>query len=161
MTMRQDVEILTDRLETTVRRLTWAMMDCDPEDLNAAPEPGEWSPLQILAHLKASDDIVMPRIPMILTRDHPLLPDVDERMWADIAGYVDAPVDQTLLVFQRRRNETLWQLRRLPDEAWDLVGVHEERGEMTLYAMLASFAAHEEEHLAQLHDLLGIEAEEN
>ncbi len=43
--MRQDVEDLLKRLEATVQKFTWVMIDCDEEYLNTAPEEGDWSPM--------------------------------------------------------------------------------------------------------------------
>jgi hypothetical protein len=36
--------------------------------------PGEWSPAEVLAHLRAADDIQSIRAYMILSRDEPSLP---------------------------------------------------------------------------------------
>lgn len=158
--MTRDVPGVLARLESSVRRITWAIVDCDDDEKAQAPAKGQWSPIQILAHVKACDDIITSRIAMILTRARPTLLNFDEHVWAEIAGYVDAPDDQTLMAYQRHRGEMVWQLRRLPDEAWDYVGVHETRGELTLYDLVNSFLEHEEEHVANLETILEIENEE-
>lgn len=157
--MRQDVEDLLKRLESTVQKLTWVMIDCDEEDLNTAPADEEWSPLEILGHVKALDDIVTFRIAAILTKDTPLIPDFDVDGWAKIAGYRTAPLDQTLHSYQRHRSELVWQLRQLPDEAWDRHGKHESKGDLSLFDLVRIFLEHEEEHLAQLEAAFGDEEE--
>src|SRR5579875_1198004 len=152
--MANDVSDLIDRLEASVRRLTWAMMDLDEDELTEAPEEGEWSPIEILAHVKACDDIMTGRIATILTHPQPApLANFDERAWAEIAGYTEAPVDQTLMALQRHRGEMVWQLRRLPADAWERAAQHETRGMLTLYDLVRTFLEHEEEHIAQLEDL--------
>lgn len=158
--MRTDAATVIDRLERAMQRLSWAIVECEPADLGAAPGPGEWSPIEILAHLKACDDSITLRVALILTHPQPVLQRFDERAWAEIAGYTAAPPDQTLLAYQRHRQETVWQLRRLPDDAWDCTAQHEDRGPVTLLQVLASLVEHEEEHVAQLRELLGIEEDE-
>jgi len=93
--MRDDVTALLARLEDSMQRMTWALMDCDEDDLRLEMEDGEWSPMQIFSHIKASDDIITARIPLFIMRDHPALQSVDERAWAAAAGYEEAPLDQT------------------------------------------------------------------
>lgn len=154
--MRDDADDVITRLEQTVQRFTWALMECEPSDLTTAPGPDEWSPVQILAHIKAYDDVITARVATILTQDQPVIAGVDGDAWAAIAGYAEAPLDQTLASLQRHRNELVWQLRRLPDDAWDRAAIRTS-GVQTLLAMLRGTAEHEEEHVAQLNDLLGLD----
>jgi hypothetical protein len=150
--MSEQTEAVLAQLEDSLHRITWAMMDVDEEDLNAS-EGDEWSPIEILAHVKACDDIMTGRIAMLLVHPGAVLQDFNERAWATIAGYTDAPVDQTLMALQRHRNEMVWQLRRLPDEAWARTAQHETRGTLSLYDLVKSFADHETEHVQQLENL--------
>jgi len=158
--MRDDVTELLTRLENSMQRMTWALMDCDEDDLRMEMEDGEWSPMQIFSHIKASDDIMTARLPLFVTHDRPTLQSVDERAWAVAAGYEDAPLDQTLMALRRHRDEMLWQLRRLPDDAWDRVAHHEQSGDITLLDQIRKLAEHEEEHVVQLESLFGDEDEE-
>ncbi len=148
--MPHDTTDLLDRLEAAVRELTWTMIDLDEDELHESAAAEEWSPIEILAHIKACDDIVTGRIATLLTHPHPTLANFDERAWAIIAGYAEAPVDQTLMALQRHRGEMVWQLRRLPTEAWDRTAQHETRGTLSLYELVRTFVEHEEEHVAQL-----------
>jgi hypothetical protein len=89
-----------------------------------------------------------------MTRNNPRFPSVDERLWAQMAGYDIAPVEDTLATYQRHRAEMVWQLRRMPLEAWSRVGTHETRGELTLFAIVQDFVDHEAEHAAELEKIL-------
>ena len=150
--MSEQTESLLARLEESMRRLTWAMMDVDEDDLTAS-EDDEWSPIEILAHVKACDDIMTGRIALTLVHPKPVLQNFDERAWAEIAGYTLAPTDQTLMAMQRHRGEMVWQLRNLPDAAWARTAQHETRGTLSLFDLVESFTDHEEEHVRQLEDL--------
>jgi hypothetical protein len=156
--MSEKTDALLARLEESMRRLTWSMMDVDEEDLNAS-EGNEWSPIEILAHVKACDDIITGRIAQTLVHPKPVLQDFNERAWAEVAGYTLAPMDQTLMAMQRHRGEMVWQLRNLPDEAWDRTAQHETRGALALYDLVDSFASHEEDHVQQLENLFEDAAE--
>jgi uncharacterized damage-inducible protein DinB len=151
--MADDPTAMLERLEASARRITWIMVDLDEEELTATVEADEWSPIQILAHIKACDDIMTGRIATTLTNPNASIPNFDERAWAEIAGYTEAPVDQTLMALQRHRGELVWQLRRLPETAWQHTLTHATRGTMTLQELVQSFLEHEEEHVAQLEGM--------
>jgi hypothetical protein len=116
------------------------------------PEDG-WSAAEILAHIRASDDILAPRIYAILTRDNPPLPAYDERRWAEIAGYANARFAPSLTTFRLRRQELVSTLGRIAPADWGRIGTHEEHGPITLQAVAEHLVAHEEEHCAQLRAL--------
>lgn len=145
---------LLDRMEDTMRRLTFVMVDFDDDELTEAPQPSAWSPIQIFAHMKASDDLTTPRMAAMLTRDNPPLVSFDVDLWFQIAGYTDAPMDQTLMAYRRHRDETLYQLRRLPAEAWERTGVHAKRGPLSLFDVITTAVEHEEEHVTELEKIL-------
>lgn len=152
--MAFDTKALLDRMEETMRRLTYVMVDFDDDEMAEAPQPGAWSPIQIFAHMKACDDLITPRMAAILTRNNPPLVSFDVDLWFQIAGYTDAPMDQTLMAFRRHRDEVLYQLRRLPEEAWERTGVHAERGQITLFDVITTAVNHEEEHVTELEKIL-------
>ena len=150
------ITLMLDRLESSAQRITWGIVDLDEEELTSGSEEGEdeeWSPIQILAHVKACDDIMTGRIASILTNPKAVVPNFDEQAWATIAAYTEAPVDQTLMALQRHRGEMVWQLRRLPEATWQQSFTHETRGTLTLLALVQSFLEHEEEHVAQLEEM--------
>src|SRR5687768_3818552 len=108
----------------------------------AAPND-EWSAAQILAHLRASDDILTHRLHAILTRDNPVLPAFDERRWAEMAGYSQADFEVSLKVFTLRRAELVAMLRQVSMEDWLRVGQHEVKGAISLLQVATSLLEHE------------------
>src|SRR5260370_35330185 len=87
--------------------------------LSAAPAQGEWSPAEILAHLRASDDILAYRAYMILARDNPPLPAFDERRWAVVAGYAHMDALDSLQTYTRRREGRVTMLDGQAPEGWE------------------------------------------
>jgi hypothetical protein len=117
------------------------------------PAADGWSAADILAHIRASDDILAPRIYAILTRDNPPLAAHDERRWAEVAGYANARFAPSLTIFRMRRQELVSSLSRIAPADWGRIGTHEEHGPVTLQAVAEQLVAHEEEHCAQLRAL--------
>ncbi len=120
------------------------------ERLRAPLAPGEWSPAEVLAHLRAADDIQSIRAYMILARDEPPLPAFDERIWAEVAGYLTLHPRASLDLYFRRRVELAHMLRGVAPADFDRAGIHETLGQITLQAVLENLTGHEEEHVAQL-----------
>ena len=116
---------------------------------------GDWSPLDVLIHLRASDEIIAPRLVQMLVRDDPPLPAFDERRWAEVVDYDGFPPALLLARFAARRDELLHALRRCDATVWERTGRHEEYGRLTLWTVASRLAAHEAEHLTQLTRLLG------
>lgn len=119
-------------------------------DIHTPPVQGQWSIAEISAHIRASDDILMPRVYAILVRDQPALAAYNERYWAEIAGYAQADFYPSLMLFTLRRAELVDVLRQLTHDDWQRIGIHEERGPMSLVDMVRGWVEHEEEHHAQM-----------
>lgn len=149
------VDDLIDRLAATPRRLGAATAGRRAGELTSRPQPDAWSAQEVIAHLRAADDIVSPRLLMILTRDGVPLASLDERRWAEVAGYGAMDVRSSLEAFALRRDELVGALRRASPSDWRRAGVHEVRGRMSLLDVARSLAEHEEEHCRQIEGLLG------
>ena len=139
-----------ERIAAAPGRLARAVAGRTAEELRAAAGPDAWSASAILAHVRASDDILAYRLYAILARDNPLLLGFDERRWAAVAGYDDADFQASLTLFTLRRAELVRMLRRAPRESWQRTGVHELHGARTLLDIATTLVAHEEEHCGQL-----------
>jgi hypothetical protein len=145
----QHISDLIARLSASPARIAEATAGWSEGQLRAAPH-GEWSAAAILAHLRATDDILAFRAYMILVRDGAPLASFDERRWAEMAGYIKADFHISLEAFRLRRAELVAMLRRAGPDDWQRSGLHEERGPITLLAIISDVVEHEEEHCLQL-----------
>jgi hypothetical protein len=109
----------------------------------------------VLAHLRASDDILSPRLVAMLVRDEPALPAFDDRRWGEVMGYANADFQALLAAYTFRRAELVSVLRRVAHDDWRRAGLHEDRGRITLLDTVRHIVAHEEEHCLQLEAVLG------
>ena len=153
MPTAEQIEGLLRDLAATPVRLEDLFAGRDEATLRASSSGGEWSALDVLIHVRASDEIIAPRLVQMLVRDDPLLPAFDERRWAEVVGYAEFPPALLLARFAARRDELLHALRRCDAAAWDRSGQHEVSGRQTLWTIASHLAAHEAEHLEQLTQL--------
>jgi hypothetical protein len=150
MASEEQIAHLLERLVGIPERIAAVVAGWDPAQLRAAGAADGWSAAEILAHIRASDDIVSPRCYAILVRDNPSLPAYDERRWAEVAGYRHARFAPSLTTFRLRRQELVSTLSRIAPADWERTGMHEERGTITLLDLAETMVEHEEEHCAQL-----------
>jgi len=153
MLMKGSPEDVIERLRDVPARIAKAFDGRAAARLDAAPAGDGWSAGEILAHLRASNDIVATRAYMILARDNPPLPAFDERAWAAVAGYARLEILDSLQACTSRREELVAALREVAPEGWARTGQHEARGPITLLDVLAGLMEHEEEHCAQIESL--------
>ncbi len=144
------IDNLLSRLATIPARIAEIVTGRSSDVLRSSSSQEEWSALQILAHLRASDDIITPRVYGILVRDEPTFLAFDERRWADVARYMYLEFHTSLQLFALRRNELVQVLRQLSLKDWERSGIHEVHGPQTVFAILTAVVEHEEEHCAQL-----------
>lgn len=148
-----DTDELLARLSNVPMILAYTVIGWDEADFQQpGPEDG-WSAAEILAHIRASDDILSARIYAILVRDNPPLPAFDDRQWALIAGYPKAHFRTSLTLYTLRRAELITILHRAAPTDWGRTGIHEERGQQSVYDIARHIVEHEEEHCAQLERL--------
>lgn len=141
---------LISQLATTPARIAHRTAGWSREQLQSPPSEGAWSARDILAHLRAADDIITPRIYMVLARNNPTLSAYDERRWSEIAGYADQDFATSLSLFTLRRAEVVMMLQNLDDEAWERTGIHEVQGAVSLREIVEGLVEHEEGHCTQL-----------
>ena len=150
-----DITNIVDRLAAIPVLLAETTELLSETDIHTPPTQGEWSIAEVFAHVRASDDLLTPRAYAILVRDQPPLIAYNDRFWAEAVGYAQADFHPSLTLFMLRRAELIDVLRQLTSEQWQRVGIHEERGRMTLFEMVKGWVEHEEEHYQQI-TIIGI-----
>jgi ribosomal protein S18 acetylase RimI-like enzyme len=142
-----------ETMAATPRRLAAAAAAVGPVAIGRAPAQGEWSIADVIGHVRAADAIVSPRIIQLLVRDDPPVITFDERAWQRVvARAAVAPLD-ALDLLGRQRAELVALLRTLAPEEWARSSLHPEHGRMSVAAIVAMIAAHEDEHCRQAADI--------
>jgi len=161
-------DAMVRRLEQTPADLKRRIAGADPAVISRRPEPKSWSATEILCHLRDVEELFQTRFHTILALDEPailvlgadaqqLAPwrfvgnhPLDPAEWAEDRQYARHDPHDALRAFARRRAEVVTLLRGLSDGEWQRVGIHLGRGRQPLAHWVASLAAHDDNHLAQL-----------
>jgi hypothetical protein len=113
----------------------------------ARPIAGKWSTLEVVCHIADFDPILADRMKRVIAEDRPQLLGADEKHFAANLAYHHRDVEEELTIIERTRAQMARILRTLPDEAFRRVGVHNERGELTLEKLVTMATKHIPHHV--------------
>jgi hypothetical protein len=147
--------MLVSRLAAAPAHFQALLARLEDADSVTTATAGEWSPHEVIAHMRAANDILEPRVFQVLVRPNTPLIGFDEERWLEVLGYTKVPVTDLLQTMAWRRKELINALRNIPTDAWERSGIHEVRGPMTVYELAIQIAEHEDEHLAQIARAIG------
>ena len=148
--------MLPPRLLGNVGALFSLLREHAPERWWMHPDPEEWSPLEVVCHLRDSEVLTQrPRLQRIATEDDPFLtvpqePPGPGAMECETDDYCD-PAE----AFAAEREITVEFLQGLPSEAWDRPARHSIFGPTTLLEMANFTATHDRLHLQQICQTIG------
>jgi len=140
-------------LRDTPGRIAAATSGVPAADLRTAPAAGEWSLVDILAHIRACADVWGDPIAVILAEDRPTIRAVSPATRLRRTDYRDQAFDASFRAFSERRADLLATLEPLPPEAWERSAVVTGAGavlERTLHWYALGLAAHERSHVKQI-----------
>ena len=141
-------------LPATVPRLSKLTDGLTEAQLNAAPEPGEWSATVLLAHLRACQDVLGVNIVRILREDRPAWKRKSPREWHRKSVYNEWAFGPAFEAFAQGRGELLADLNSARQEDWERIAVVTVQPNRVLEQSARFFgdwlAAHEREHLEQI-----------
>lgn len=149
MTIEQILSILRD----TPDRLRNQTGDLTEAKFFAAPEPGEWSVVEILAHLRSCADVWGRAIEAIALTDHPTIRAVSPTTWIKSTDYRELAFASSLRAFGKQRDQLLALLGDLPDQGWSRAAKVTGGGrpiELTVRTYANRMARHERTHWRQV-----------
>lgn len=149
-----DTQELVETLAATPVWLRGCFLRLSEANARVSPGAGQWSAADVLAHLRASDAILAPRVFQILARHEAPLIGFDERAWAALAARAQASIAMQLAAFEAVRAELVGVLKTLSPGEWAAVGHHETRGALTVREIVEDLASHEREHRMQIETLV-------
>lgn len=143
---------LIDRYEAQGHELKHWVDGLTDHELDAFPVPGTWSIRQLVVHMLDSDQIATHRMRRIAAEEKPLLVGYDETAFSKVPAINAGSVEDVAELFALNRRWTADFLRALPDAAFERVGVHTQRGLVTISQFVAIYVQHVEHHRKFLHD---------
>jgi hypothetical protein len=151
---KQPREQRLKRLERTADELAAAVRGQGAAALARRPDAKNWSPTEVVCHLRDIEEAFMLRFELILATDQPRLFGVNPDRWAEERQYARNDVGDAVAAFRKRREETLAFLRGLAPGQFERAGVHATRGPMKIDDLLTLLAWHDDNHLDQLRRAL-------
>ncbi len=131
--------------------LAYALDGLSDEQARARPGPGTWSIAELAAHLADSDLVIADRIKRVIAEDNPLLTAFDENAWIDRLFPNEAPLADSLAIFEANRRWTGRILRRSVEADFARAGRHDQNGRVTLAELLVGCVNHLDHHLRFLY----------
>ncbi len=147
-------------LKETPPRLTKLTSGLKPIQLHAAPSAGAWSLNEVLAHLRACDDVWGNYYIMtILAQDKPTIKARNPRTWIKETDYLQQDFQSSLRAFTKQRRKLLSVLESLSPKDWSrtntLIGAGKTL-QQTLVSHADGLARHERAHLKQIERSLNV-----
>jgi hypothetical protein len=145
-----EVADLLERYRRGAEMVAVSITGAAGSEVDYAPQPGQWTIRQIVAHLADAEIVGTMRLRQVIAEENPPLQAFDQAAWANNLDYSRRKPSQSLETFRRIRSENYELLKELPETAFERVGIHSERGPLTLKQLLHGYAEHAENHAAQL-----------
>lgn len=122
----------------------------DDAGARTRPAAGEWSPVEILCHLRDEEtEDFGARLRVIVDGGSAFAP-IDPERWAEERRYHQAGLHEVLEVLRARRQASLDLLASVSSEALEGSRPHKRLGSLSGFDILAAWVVHDRIHLAQL-----------
>src|SRR5258706_10117445 len=147
------IEQVIDLLTTNPQQIAEFTADLTLTQLHAAPNPGEWSANDILAHLSSCADVWGNAIETIIAEDKPTIRAVNPRTWINSTDYPEQKFRNSLRAFTKQRTDLLAILEVLPKKSWSRSAIVTGAGkplERTVFFYAHWLATHERTHVKQI-----------
>jgi hypothetical protein len=145
-----DRQRLLDQIRALPDALAAAVTTLSEPQLDAHTPADPWTIRQVTHHVADSHLNAFVRIKLMLTEEHPTLKPYDQDAWAELADTVTMPVSASLEVLRGLHARWVALFESLPETAWTRSAYHPEQGTVTVGGMLATYAQHGADHLAQI-----------
>jgi hypothetical protein len=124
--------------------------DVDAATWRERPAPAEWSPVEIVCHLRDEETEDFGARVRVVAEGGRVFAAIDPARWAEERAYRDADPRTALAAFEERRAATLVFLTALAPERLRHAVTHPSLGTLSGLDLLAAWVTHDRLHLAQL-----------
>ncbi|HEY8656168.1 MAG TPA: DinB family protein [Candidatus Limnocylindria bacterium] len=132
--------------------------DQPARSLARSPQPDEWSPNDVLAHIRACCDVWGGNIEKILAEEHATFQGVNPRTWLRRTDYPEWPFEKAVRAFSAQRRALLRTLSVLAPQDWERTAAVISYGQLSFERSVRSYASglarHERTHVRQIEAAL-------
>lgn len=147
---------LIDQYEAGGEKLSLAIRGLTREDLLCVPDPaanvGKWSIQQVVIHCMDSELVSIDRLKRMVAEDNPTLLGYDENKFVASLFYDEQPAEDAVAMIALARKTFARVLRKLPPDAFERPGTHNERGRVAVGSYLQAVVEHLDHHVKFIHD---------
>ena len=152
------IEQILTMLAAGPRRISALTASLSPAQLRTASSTDEWSANDVLAHLRACNEVWGGYYIMtILAQDKPTIKAINPRTWIKNTDYLEQEFQLSLRAFTKQRRKLLAVLEPLPPRDWTrtntLIGAGKPL-QQTLISHADGLARHERAHLKQIERIV-------
>jgi hypothetical protein len=150
-------EQLLSLLEQATPRIKAASANVPAPRLQAVPKGDQWSPNDVLAHMRSCADVWGGSIDTILVEDEPTIRAINPRTWIKDTNYPALTFSPSFRAFAKQRTGLLAVLRPLPAKAWSRAATVTGAGKplrLTVHHYVERLAVHERSHVKQIERML-------
>jgi len=151
---RDERDLLIAQYTDGYRVVAEALLKITPEELDAAPGPGQWTARQIIHHLADSEMTAAVRFRLLVAEDRPAIKGYDQDRFATQLHY-ERPHEASLELFRAVRASTVELMGCLSESEWLREGTHTEVGRFGLDTWLRIYAPHAHRHAEQIRQARG------
>lgn len=137
-------------LRKTPKRLRKLLKAAKPKELAWKADATTWSVHEVIGHLADNEFVFGARVRFVAAEERPLLPAYDEKRFHAALGIEHATLEDLFDSWIAARAANMHLLDRLPECAWSKVGLHAERGELSLMQIVVGGAGHDRVHEEQI-----------
>jgi hypothetical protein len=144
--MKQALDTLAQTLQTAPARL----VNISEEDAGRPPEPGKWSPKQVIGHLIDSAANNHQRWVRGMAEPHTGFPKYQQEQWVALQGYADARWPDLVNLWLLYNRHLLHIGRRMTVAQAAHICVVGDNPPASLSELVESYVSHLRDHLAQI-----------
>jgi uncharacterized damage-inducible protein DinB len=142
-----------DVIDQTPARLTSAVKNLKPEQLDTPYRPDGWTVRQLVHHVPDSHMNAYVRMKLALTEDLPTIKPYDEARWAELPES-KTPIEPSLAILENLHKRWVLLLKSLRSSDWSRKYGHPDWSKpMSLDDTLALYAWHGKHHVAHITTL--------
>jgi hypothetical protein len=153
---REEILVLLAAAPERIAALTEGLT---PGQLCTNPAHGEWSAVEVLAHLRSCADVWGGAIARILAEDRPAIRAMSPRTWIRRTDYPGLAFGPSLRAFISQRADLLATLEALPPDGWARTAMVTGGGkvlERNIHSYADSLAGHERPHIKQIEQIVSV-----
>jgi hypothetical protein len=109
-----------------------------------------WTVLEVVCHLRDVESVFFERARLALETDLPEWPMIDQIALVTTNRYAEQNLAEAFQGYVQTRQEFVYWLEALSDEAWLRRGIHFDLGEISILELVVNYTLHDVNHIEQI-----------